>query len=128
MVFIQTATLPLAACVSHAHTGVTALRRCCCKTLTTHDRQTAGFSVCGFSPSRDRQTDGCQTVTVAYLLSARCSQQQEAVKCTRNDIITISLIKLCLSAKCKVPFIVTSADILSLIFIKRAAMYSAVLL
>jgi len=56
---VNTATLPLAACVSHAHAGVRAQHRCCCReSSTTHDRHIAGFSMRGvFLPSWDRQTD-----------------------------------------------------------------------
>jgi len=36
-VFSQTTTMPLAVCISHAHTGVTS-PHCCCETLTTCNR------------------------------------------------------------------------------------------
>jgi len=73
LVFSQTATLPLVACLSHTNTGVTSPCRCCfCEILTARDRQTAGFFVrARFSPSRDRQTDRWTDARPLYILAIR---------------------------------------------------------
>jgi len=74
-IYSQTAILPLAACVSHAHAVVT-FPRCCRETLTTRDRQTAGFSVRELlrRHGTDRRTDARPLHTP----SARRSQRQKS--------------------------------------------------